>query len=364
MPRNNFFDVSYRGIGGSAPPGPLYGVVSLGASSGADSVRVIWNNTGAFGGDPAVTNHAPDPETGGFEMPGPGLFRSYADGFYNIIVRGFFGTDYEQEVMPVFWARNDVLGVTRAGAGRDDLMAGGIGNDSFTGGNGNDWLFGGDGQDTLNGGNGNDFLGGNEGNDLLYGGRGGDLLAGDAGDDTLIGGLDDDALYGGDDNDLLRGGEGNDYLDGEFGNDRLFGDEGNDFLVGGLGDDTLVGGTGEDNFEGGSGFDRLVSQADGERDSFKFRNTEENLDVIVGFEGGIDQIELLFIDETLMSSERFVGSTAEMTDDGIWVIYNAANGRLSVDMNGTDGGGFTTIAVLQGAPALSYGDLFFGAFAT
>jgi Ca2+-binding RTX toxin-like protein len=359
MPGNNFFDVSYRGIGGSAPPGPLFGVVSLSASSGADSVRVIWNNTGAFGGDPPVTNHAPDPVTGDFEMPGPGLNRSYADGFYNIIVRGFFGSDYEQEVLPVFWARNDTAGITRAGAGRDDLMAGGLGNDSFTGGNGNDWLFGGAGADTLNGGNGNDFLGGNEDNDLLYGGAGGDLLAGDAGDDTLIGGLDDDALFGGDDNDLLRGGDGNDFVDGEDGDDRLLGDAGKDFLVGGLGNDTLVGGTGEDNFAGGSGLDRLVSQADGERDSFNFQSTEEGRDVIVGFEGGIDQIGLLFIDETAMSSERLVGSTAEMTDDGIWVIYNASNGRLSVDMNGTDAGGFTTIAVVQGAPSFNYSDLFF-----
>ena len=306
-----------------------------------------------------MTDHFPELWSGEFYMPWHGGLRSYADGFYNIIVRGFFGSTYQQEVMPVFWALNDTAGITRAGSGRDDLMAGGSSNDSFFGGNGDDWLFGGAGNDTLNGGNGDDYLFGAEGDDLLIGGAGDDVLEDGPGDDTLLGGLGNGWMDAGSGNDLLRGGAGDDTLRGCLGDDRLLGEAGDDSLEGGNGNDTLVGGIGKDHFKGGVGFDRLVSEADGECDTFYFQFTDEGRDLIIGFEPGIDKIGLLFIYEPFIDPYRFVGSAAEMTDDGIWIIYNSANGRLSVDMNGTLSGGLSEVAVLQGAPALTYDDPFF-----
>jgi hypothetical protein len=78
--------------------------------------------------------------------------------------------------------------------------------------------------------------------------------------------------------------------------------------------------------------------------------------VIFGFEAGTDKIWLDWLPP--MDPSRFIASAAEMTDNGAWIIYDAL-GRLFVDYNGTDAGGRTLIARLDGTPALSFGDLMF-----
>jgi Ca2+-binding RTX toxin-like protein len=151
-------------------------------------------------------------------------------------------------------------------------------------------------------------------------------------------------------------------LNGGGDNDTLMSGSGNDDLLGNAGDDRLTGGTGEDEFNGGAGADMLVSQLDGEFDLFTYLDPTEGLDRIIGFEAGTDVILLNFIDGALMDASRFVGSTAAMTDGGAYIIYNGTNGRLSVDLNGTDAGGMQDIAVLVGAPGLGFADIWFGSF--
>jgi Ca2+-binding RTX toxin-like protein len=201
----------------------------------------------------------------------------------------------------------------------DDQLFGGGGRDNLNGGNGNDFLDGGDGDDFLIGGFGDDTLFGGNGDDLLDGGFGSDILDGGNGDDRLFGGFGDD---------ILLGGAGKDQLDGSVGGDILFGGAGDDILRGGTNgaigtpffEDILVGGAGSDTltgFGGGTGnveIDYLVGggavdssgtitsiAGDGSKDIFVLGNEsgvfyaaagDQDYAVILGFEPGVDQLQL------------------------------------------------------------------------
>ena len=251
-------------------------------------------------------------------------------------------------------AGNDLLD----GMEGNDLLIGGPGDDSMLGADGNDALYGNDGEDDAEGGAGNDRLVGGAGNDRLWGDHRSPFLGVIYGNDTLVGGDGNDSLYGGDGHDRMDGGVGDDYLygdDGDAGNDTLWGGTGDDTLQGREGNDLLIGGTGQDAFNGGTGNDTLRSEADGVRDTFFLDEYGQGLGRIIGFEAGIDKVGMWYVQG--IGAARFVSSAAAMTDNGTWVIYGAASGMLSVDLNGTDAGEAYDIAVFAGRPALSAGDI-------
>jgi hypothetical protein len=48
-----------------------------------------------------------------------------------------------------------------------------------------------------------------------------------------------------------------------------------------------------------------------------------------------------------------------MTDNGIWLIFDASNSYLFVDMNGTDAGGRAVVARLVGLTSFDFNDFVF-----
>jgi Ca2+-binding RTX toxin-like protein len=339
----------------------------LQVATDAPMVQVDWGATGIDGSQPRVVsypNPGPNPTLGellfGQLLPRGGQERSYPDGSYRILVEARSGNDVlASEVLRAFLDTANTEDAEKRGSGKDDMISLGSGNDLAFGSNGDDAVLGGFGDDTLYGGNGADSISGGAGNDRIFGNTGADFLYGDGGDDTIFGGAGRDYLIGGDGNDILRGGEQDDQLYGGKGSDRLYGDAGDDFLSGDEGNDVLFGGSGSDFFWSGVGADRLVSETDGEQDIFLYFAANEGGDTVIGFEPGIDKVQFAFLNRAQMTSERFVSSSAQMTDTGPWVIYGS-RGRLSLDLNGTAAGESYEIARFQGAPALTYGDLLFG----
>lgn len=104
-------------------------------------------------------------------------------------------------------------------------------------------------------------------------------------------------------NDILMAGTGHDVLDAGAGNDEIWGYEGNDVLYGGDGDDLVCGGEGDDWMTGGAGADRFV-----------LRHSEgPQMDVISGFQKGIDKVEIYDAD---MFEYSFF-----QTPDGVMMTY-------------------------------------------
>ncbi|MEM9214131.1 MAG: DUF6851 domain-containing protein [Cyanobacteria bacterium P01_F01_bin.150] len=201
------------------------------------------------------------------------------------------------------------LGDQISGRSTDDQIYGRLGNDVLKGKAGNDLIYGGDGDDILRGDNSN-----SRGQDSLWGGRGADLLYGGQLDDTLRGGQGSDTLRGNEGNDALYGEQGRDIIFGNRGNDALYGNQGADELCGGNGDDLLRGGRGRDLLKGGPGQDRLVGGQG--RDRFVIAR-DNDFDVIVDFQVGVDQIQL---DDTLSFDEVSLvetpaGTTLIQVDD-------------------------------------------------
>jgi Ca2+-binding RTX toxin-like protein len=158
-----------------------------------------------------------------------------------------------------------------------------------------------------------------------------------------------------------RGGDGNDTLLtlGSNAPVTFRGGAGDDDLNGGQGDDRLVGGSGSDRFQGNGGADRLVSKADGATDRFVFLSNApfDAADRIIGFETGIDLLEIFF---TGFGTELVLdGGGPTGTDPAL--LYDAVSGRLVFDFNGTDGGGRSLIAKFDPGTQLGAGDfLLFG----
>ena len=163
---------------------------------------------------------------------------------------------------------------------------------------------------TYNGTSGADKYLGLGGNDTLYGNNGNDELFGDAGADKL---------YGGNNDDLLVGGTGNDNLYGESGNDTLLGGKGTDNLYGGIGADLFV----FDGADVGTGADRIkdFSLSQGDRIDIS--------DVLDQYDPATDSLS------------QFVR-----------LKTSGANTLLQVDVNGTESGGFTTIATIENVTGL------------
>lgn len=307
---------------------------------------------------------------------------------------------------------NDVL---NGGAGAD-MMDGGAGDDTYYVDNAGDVIVDASGTDTvissLNGyrlaagqenlvlsnlstvlaGTGNtsaNKLTGNSYNNVLDGGAGADTMAGGLGNDTYYvdsafdkviesanAGVDSvnssvsymltanvenlqltgTASIGGAGNALansLIGNAGANRLLGAGGNDILKGGGGNDTLLGDTGNDSLYGGTGNDVLTGGSGQDRFVFDT--------ALNGSSNVDSITDFVAADDTIVLenavftrLATTGTLQAGNFRIGSAAADADD--YLIYNSQTGELFYDADGSGAGGAVKIAVLVGAPALSYAD--------
>ena len=166
-------------------------------------------------------------------------------------------------------------------------------------------------------------LGGFAGNDTLFGGVGNDTLRGDSGSDSVLGGDGEDSLRGGSGADTLSGGDGDDTLWGDVSGDRLLGDDGEDVLVGGAGRDTLFGGA--------------------DADSFVFRAVADSgvlvlRDIIVGFEAGLDVIDLTRMDaNTVLNGNQafaFIGTLAFGLVAGQLRVLAGPNSVLQADVNG------------------------------
>ena len=223
----------------------------------------------------------------------------------------------------------------------DDTIISGLGDAWLEGGDGHDRLYARDFNDTIFGGAGDDTIKGRGGDDMIYGGDGDDILMPGDGADTVDGGAGIDRIdlmdmtegadldlltgvitgrtsgdggsvfnvedaAGSNFDDIVRGNFGANDLHGRGGNDQIGGFDGDDYLTGGAGNDELFGGLGNDMIRGDSGEDRmvgergddqLISALDGETDIFAFGYDTsiqggDGLDIITGFELGIDLIEI------------------------------------------------------------------------
>ena len=125
---------------------------------------------------------------------------------------------------------------------------------------------------------------------------------------------------------------------------------GNDTLLGGNGNDTLTGSGGNDSLTGGAGADTFVF------------NTLSGVDHVTDFTSGTDHIALA---KSVMTA---IGPVGALTADAFWtgtaahdatdrLIYNKTTGALYYDTDGTGSGAAVQIAVLDGHPALAYGDV-------
>lgn len=195
-----------------------------------------------------------------------------------------------------------------------NVISGGSGQDNIYGKYGDDILYGDAGQDIIRAGQGDDTVHGGDDLDVLLGHDGNDIMFGDSGNDKMWGNNNDDDLYGGLGNDEIYGGYGIDELYGEAGNDSLSGYNGDDTLYGGYGNDQLFGQLGADTYYGGLGQDKMYSGGnDGDVDTFVFEDMTESIigsgderDRIVGFEVGIDKIDLTGIAELATQSVSIV----------------------------------------------------------
>lgn len=145
----------------------------------------------------------------------------------------------------------------------------------------------------------------------------------------------------------LTGTSSADTLIGGGGNDRLSGGAGNDVLVGGIGNDTLTGGVGADRFT-------LRSLDDvGDRITDFVAADDTIVISAAGFGGDL-------VANTFLSASHFVLGTVA-TDSNDRFIYNAANGVLYFDADGTGTSAAVPIATLMSLSTLSNTNIFLSA---
>jgi Ca2+-binding RTX toxin-like protein len=212
-----------------------------------------------------------------------------------------------------------------------------------------------------------DVFVGNDGHNRIDGGAGDDVIRGGLGNDTLIGGANTPGTVVGDTLDYLgaAGGvtvslaittaqntvnagidviSGFETLSGSQFDDRLTGDALFNRLIGGEGNDTLTGGGGIDALTGGVGADHFV---------FNVAPSAANADSISDFAVGVDKIVLenavmpglgLGIGPLLPSQFALVGEALTPLDR---IIYDASNGELRYDSDGSGAAAGILLATLQ-----------------
>ncbi|HTU10511.1 MAG TPA: Calx-beta domain-containing protein [Allosphingosinicella sp.] len=261
-----------------------------------------------------------------------------------------------------------------AGTGAINLIGNGLansilGNDGanvLNGGAGNDTLDGKGGNDTLDGGADNDTLYGGAGNDALYGGTGTNYLAGNAGDDIYVihNGTDTVAELAGEGADrvyaaisyTLGAGQSVETLSTDWNAGtaaiNLTGNALANHLIGNDGANVLNGGAGNDVLDGKSGADTYA---------FTTALGAGNVDVVFGFQTGIDKIALddaIFTAVgglgTLSASAFHTGSAAADGSDRI--VYNSSTGQLFYDADGAGGAAAVQFATLATGLNLSASD--------
>jgi Ca2+-binding RTX toxin-like protein len=221
------------------------------------------------------------------------------------------------------------------------------------------------GIENLLGGVGGDFLTGDAGNNRIDGGAGSDVIEGGVGNDTLIGGAN------GPDGDTVRysnatggvtvslaiataqntGSAGNDVisgfeqLNGSTFADRLTGDALANTIVGSDGNDTISGGLGNDLLFGGNDADQFV---------FNTALGATNVDTLVAFQVGLDEIVLenavftaLGLVPGALTDAQFALTTDVLTAADR-IIYNQGTGALLYDRDGSG----TAVAAVQFANVL------------
>jgi Ca2+-binding RTX toxin-like protein len=262
-------------------------------------------------------------------------------------------------------AQNNIID----GGGLGDFLIGYLGNDTLHGGAGADVLDGGADHDTLDGGTGNDVMIGGGGNDIFYVDSVTDVVieGADPGFDTVFASINNYILADWVENLSFSGvasytGTGNavsNQIQGSISDDTLFGLGGNDRLIGFGGDDTLKGGEGDDLLQGGEGSDHLTGGAGADQFRFDTSISYGDIDNIVDFELGADQIQLsraVFSALNLgaLSASAFVtGTAAHDSDDRI--IYDAATGALYYDADGNGSGAAIKFASLAPLTPLDEG---------
>jgi Ca2+-binding RTX toxin-like protein len=260
-------------------------------------------------------------------------------------------------------------------SGLENLTLTGSSNISANGNNLANVIIGNSGSNGISAREGNDTLIGNAGNDKFIMSNGGGA---DYGNDSIDGGSGVDTLdYGNNARtpvsiDLAAGtasgggtgGAGSATLisvenaNGGAYNDVIKGSSAANFLYGHNGNDTLDGVEGQDRLEGGGGADRYV---------FSVAPGSANADTIVGFVSGTDEIALdaaVHLDigaggDFVAGDARFVsgwGLTSGL-DSADRVIYNAADGRLYYDADGSDPGASQLIGILHNRPAIRATDI-------
>ena len=263
------------------------------------------------------------------------------------IADSFVGSRYSDQLSG--GAGDDTL----FGAEGEDLLSGEKDHDTLEGGQDNDTLLGGHGHDYLSGGSGDDFLDGGDWNDTMVSGEGRDTLIGADGDDLLQmdggggianGGAGQDTLsfldssagvtiwvgegmvelnnfdtvkFSGieifqgspfsdrvsviSDAGQFFGGDGDDKFEALGGaRNTIWAEDGDDIIhIYSSEDSRYFGGSGDDYFKTFSGTTSLIGESgddrfylySAERDQLIFR-AGDGADSVVGFQVGLDQIEL------------------------------------------------------------------------
>jgi Ca2+-binding RTX toxin-like protein len=150
-------------------------------------------------------------------------------------------------------------------------------------------------------------------------------------------------LVGGKFSDRLTGNNGNNRIMGKGANDTLTGKNGNDVMAGGRGNDLLIGGAGADTLKGGAGLDTFV-----------YSSASEGLDMIQGFQGGQDLIDLRSI--FAQSAYQMAGSSDfARFQKFVKIEPVGADTLVSNDSDGMGNGGFVGLATLKNVAASALG---------
>jgi Ca2+-binding RTX toxin-like protein len=181
------------------------------------------------------------------------------------------------------------------------------------------------------------------------------------GNDTIESRGGDDEIYGGGGNDSLDGGAGNDGLAGEAGADLIYGRAGADTLVGGAGNDVMHGGDGNDVLNGGLGFDILTGGLHKDIFVFNVKVARANADIIVDFNPVNDTIALDNAVFTKIGANGALRASAfklstQALDANDRIIYNASNGGLFYDQDGSGSAAAILIALLKNKAAITASD--------